>query len=234
MERACHQCGNPLSEGSAFCFKCGAPQIRVSPPEETPADAASRAPASVQADSPLPSPGVPAPPPSSAVAPVGIVWSQAMPGLLLGGFGMGVVSSLPLVGVLCCLWALAGGAAAVAIYGWRTHRGLTTGMGARIGAATGLAGFVPFALIFVGKLAFKGKELREAMRKGMEQAVANNPDPNAGRVAEWFATPGGTATLITIMMVMFLFVFLIFSTAGGAIGAALFGHKGDETGPESQ
>jgi len=171
--------------------------------------------------------------PTVPSGPPGIVWSQAIPGLLLAGFGMGVVSSLPAIGILCCLWALAGGAAAVAIYARRTHHGLTTGMGARLGAATGVAGFIPFALIFVGKLAFKGKELREAMRKGMEQAVANNPDPNAGRVAEWFATPGGTATLITLMMVMFLFVFLIFSTAGGAIGAALFGHKGEAAGPES-
>lgn len=156
-----------------------------------------------------------------------------MPGILLAGFGMGIVSSLPLVGILCCLWALAGGAAAVGLYRWRTRQNLTTGMGARLGAAAGLAGFVPYALIFVGRLAFKGKELREAMRKGMEQAVANNPDPNAARVAEWFATPGGTATLITIMMALFLLSFLIFSTAGGAIGAALFGQKGGDTGPES-
>lgn len=233
MERACHQCGNPLSEGSAFCFKCGAPQIRVSPPQETPAPEGPSlsAPDPVAPETPQPvSVVTTTPPPSSQPA---IVWSQAMPGLLLAGFGMAIVSSLPLVGVLCCLWALAGGAGAVAIYGWRTHRGLTTGMGARIGAVTGLAGFIPFALIFVGKLAFKGKELREAMRKGMEQAVANNPDPNAGRVAEWFATPGGTATLITIMMVMFLFVFVVFSTAGGAIGAALFGQKGEGASSES-
>ncbi|MGH9556737.1 MAG: zinc-ribbon domain-containing protein, partial [Terriglobales bacterium] len=32
MERTCHQCGNLLAEGAAFCFKCGAPQIRVSSP----------------------------------------------------------------------------------------------------------------------------------------------------------------------------------------------------------
>lgn len=147
---------------------------------------------------------------------------------------MGLVSSLPVIGILCCLWALAGGAAAAGLYTWRSHRGLTTGMGARLGAVTGLAGFIPFALIFVGKLAFKGKELREAMRKGMEQAVANNPDPNAARVAEWFATPGGTATLITLMLIGFLLVFLVFSTSGGAIGAALFGQKTPDSGPESR
>ncbi|MGH9601807.1 MAG: hypothetical protein ACRD24_05405 [Terriglobales bacterium] len=156
-----------------------------------------------------------------------------MPGLLLAGFGMAIVSSLPVVGVLCCLWALAGGAAAVALYCWRTRQTVTTGMGARLGAAAGVAGFVPFALIFVGRLAFKGKELREAMRKGMEQAIANNPDPKAAEVAQWFATPGGTAMLITMMMVLFLLAFLVFSTAGGAIGAALFGQRGEGTGPES-
>lgn len=146
---------------------------------------------------------------------------------------MGIVSSLPLIGVLCCLWALAGGAAAVAFYRFRARQPVTTGMGARLGAAAGVAGFVPYALIFVGRLAFKGKELREAMRKGMEQAIANNPDPKAAEVAQWFATPGGTAMLITMMMVLFLFAFLIFSTAGGAIGAALFGQKGEGAGTES-
>ena len=155
----------------------------------------------------------------------GIVWSRAMPSLLMAGFFMGVVSSVPLVGALCCLWALAGGAAAVALYRRRVPQTVTTGMGARLGAATGLVGFVPYALIFVGRMLFKGRELREAMRKGMEQAMANNPDPKAAEVAQWFTTPEGTALLITLMLAFFLLAFLIFSTIGGALGAALFGEK---------
>ncbi len=146
---------------------------------------------------------------------------------------MGLLSSVPFLGVLCCLWALAGGAAAVALYRLRARQSVTTGMGARLGAVAGLAGFVPFALILVGRLRFKGREFREAMRKGMEQAMANNPDPKAAEVAQWFATPAGAAMLIILMLLLFLLAFLIFSTAGGAMGAALFGQE-SEAGPEAR
>ena len=147
---------------------------------------------------------------------------------------MGLLSSVPLVGVLCCLWALAGGATAVGLYRMRTRQSITAGMGARLGAATGLLGFVPFASIFVGRMLFKGRDFREAMRKGMEQAMANNPDPKAAEVAQWFATPEGATMLIIVMLLFFLLAFLIFSTAGGAIGASLFGEMGESAGPESK
>ncbi len=151
-----------------------------------------------------------------------------MPALLLAGFFLAIASLIPYAGALCCLWALAAGAAAVGLYRWRVGQNVTTGMGARLGAAAGLAGFLLYTLGFLGRLLIQGRQFREAVRKSLHDAAARNPDPKAAEMVQWFASPEGMAVLLMLILVMFLFAFLTFSTIGGAIGAALFGEKGRE------
>ncbi|MGH8458784.1 MAG: hypothetical protein ACRESV_05485 [Nevskiales bacterium] len=154
-----------------------------------------------------------------------IAWPRALPVVLLAGFFMAIGSLLPYAGVLCCLWALGAGAASVGLYRWRVEQSVTTGMGAKLGAAAGLAGFMIYALGFVGRLLIQGRQFREAIRKGLQDAAARNPDPKAAEMVQWFASPEGMAVLLTLILMVFLFAFLTFSTIGGAIGAALFGQK---------
>lgn len=158
---------------------------------------------------------------SVAAAPARIAWSRALPVLLLTGFLTAAVSTVPLLEFLCCLWALAGGAAAVALYRRRAEHSVTTGMGARLGATAGLAGCVFFSLAFLGKLMIFGREFREAIR----EAAARNPDPKAAEINQWLASPEGAALILIIYLAAFLLSILVFSTIGGALGAALFGEK---------
>ncbi len=154
-------------------------------------------------------------------APNRIVWPRALPVLLLTGFFTAAVSAVPLLEFACCLWALAGGASCVVLYRWRQEQSVSTGMGARLGATAGLAGCVFFSLAFVAKLMIFGREFRDAIR----EAAARNPDPKAAEINQWLASAEGAAVILIIYLVAFLLAILVFSTIGGALGAALFGEK---------
>ncbi len=143
---------------------------------------------------------------------------------------MAIASLIPFLGALCCLWALAAGAGAVGLYRWRVQQSVTTGMGARLGAAAGLAGFMLYTLGFLGRLLIQGRQFREAVRQAVRDAAARNPDPKAAEMLQWFGSPEGMAALLTLILVIFLFAFLTFSTIGGAIGAALFGESESRQG----
>ena len=57
--------------------------------------------------------------------------------LIAGGVG-GLLSAAPIVSIGCCLWVLAAGALSVLFYRNRAAISVPTGMGARLGAVTGM------------------------------------------------------------------------------------------------
>jgi hypothetical protein len=225
MEHACHQCGAAVEEGTAFCRQCGAPQIRVATAHEEPASP------------PLP-PGTPddAQPPAQPVelgrpgpepaAPPRVEWSQALPAAATAGVVLALAWVVPAVGF--ALWMVAGGLVGVAFYRHRVPGGiLTPRMGARIGAIAGLFGFGVFVLVVAVNLLFGGSgKFRELLQQIMHQAIARNPDPRAQQAMQQLMTPAGLAFLVTFGIIVFLIVFLLFSSAGGALGAWLIGGKG--------
>jgi len=225
MEHACHQCGTAVEEGTAFCRQCGAPQIRVATAQEEPASP------------PLP-PGTPddAQPPAqpvvlgaqgaAAAAPAGVEWSQALPAAAAAGVVLALAWAVPALGF--ALWVVAGGFVGVAIYRHRAPAAaLTPRLGARIGAIAGLFGFGVFVLVLAVNLLFGGSgKFRDLLHQIVQQAVARNPDPRAQQAMQQMMTPAGLALLVTFGMIVFLIVFLLFSSAGGALGAWLIGGKG--------
>ncbi|HET7185382.1 MAG TPA: zinc ribbon domain-containing protein [Terriglobales bacterium] len=219
MEHLCHQCGAAVEDGTAFCKHCGAPQIRIAGEEPS--------------TEPLP-PGTPddvqppaEPVPLGAVAPTGpqsLDWSQAVPSAAAAGLFLAVSAVIPTLGFL--FWLVAGGTLGVLIYRRRaSHPALTAGLGARIGAVTGLFGFVIFAVIVgLELLATRGSgHFRELLQQVVQQAAARNGDPRAQQAIQTLMTPAGLALLFTVVLVFLLVAFLALSSIGGALGAWLLG-----------
>jgi hypothetical protein len=238
VDHPCYRCQADIAEGTTFCPHCGAPQIRVTPPEsETPQPM-------------MPTPNVPpgsgayppVPPSSSwnqadapyATLPGQVRWELAWKGALLCGVGAAIFSAIPYVSMGCCLWMLGAGALAVSLY--RRHvlgTVITPGMGMKIGALTGLFGWLLNALVtaisfVVGRTS---GDLRQQMEEQMKKQVAGSPDPKVQQamqqIVDWISTPQGMATMIVLVLIFMGVVFLLITAAGGALGASMSGRRRD-------
>src|SRR5208283_5177247 len=134
VEHPCYRCQALIDEGIAFCPHCGAPQIRVVPPESsTPGE-----PPTSPGEFPPPTQPLPTPQWSQsgmAYAPQGkeIQWELAWLGALLTGALAAILTAIPGVSWGCCLWMLGAGALSVALYQWRAPGAtITPGMGMRL------------------------------------------------------------------------------------------------------
>jgi hypothetical protein len=131
----------------------------------------------------------------------------------LGAFGLGMIAA----GVLSVLF-----------YRRRNPvSNLTPAMGARLGAVSGTLGFVIFAIFSaVGTLVFHtGGQLRAAMLEAIEQSAARSSDPQAQQIIEYLKTPPGLALMMGLSLAVVLVAFLILSSLGGAVGAAMMRRK---------
>jgi hypothetical protein len=237
VDHPCYRCQAEIPEGVAFCPHCGAPQIRVAAPE---------------GESPVPPPatsdyqGTTSPSQPSFQAPYGwtdssasyppqsvsIRWELAWKGALLSGVGAAILSAIPFVSLGCCVWMLGAGALAVALYRTRVPGTLVTpGMGMKIGALAGLFGFgVNAGVSMTSFFALRTNgNFRHAMEEQMQKQMASNPDPKVQemvqRLLDWMSTPQGAVTLVAIMLVIMAIVFVLFTAAGGALGASIMGRR---------
>jgi uncharacterized RDD family membrane protein YckC len=146
-------------------------------------------------------------------------------GLILH-LGQGPIGLLLLLGSWACM--LAAGAAAVWVYRRRhPETAVSTGMGARLGIASGLLGFLFYSVPQAIRLAlfYSGAAIRETMQKAVEQSAAQSADPRAQEMMRNFMSPGALAAIFTFLVVLFFLVFLVFSSLGGVIGAAIWGDR---------
>ena len=227
-----------MEDGVAFCPHCSAPQIRVSALTEPAVFSAG-----TPNDEALAQPLGPGP------APTGIIdWRQgarssALAGILLAlaifcvpvivagmglvlHLGQAVIGFLVLLTSWCCM--VVAGALSVRFYRSRLPEpAISHGMGARLGAVSGLLGFFFYSVPQALRLAFfkLGSSVRLAMQKAIEQAAAQSPDPKAQEIMRNLMSPGALAAFLTILVVLFLLIFLVCSGLGGAIGASIWGSK---------
>jgi hypothetical protein len=203
MEHACYQCGAAVQDGARACSACGAPQIRVAVGE------AESSPSSNQFR-------------PATVLRSRIDWHHGLPAAAMAGVTAGVLSALPLLSLGFFIWMLAGGAVAVVLYRRRAGTPVITGgMGARLGAVSGLFGFGSFAVLLSVFLLGRSSEMRELLRRMLEEAASRNPDPQAQQIAQRMMTPEGLALLVTLTLVLFCAAFLILGSLGGALGATM-------------
>ncbi len=151
-----------------------------------------------------------------------------MPGAILAGGVAGLAWMLPPLGYL--LWPITAGVLGVVLYHRRRPDAIVSpGTGARIGAITGLFGFLLFALLLVISLIGAGRaKFRESLDQAFQQALARNPDPKAQEIMQNFMTPAGIAVMFVLVAVV-IFVFLVgISSLGGVLGAKLMRKQGPE------
>lgn len=208
MEHACYKCGSNVEDGIPFCPQCNAPQIRVESASVGTVSSAERA-------------GIPFPQSETSIQ-----WSDALPSAGLAGLIAAFLMFIPL-GALG-LGMLAAGVLSVIFYRRRNPASnLAPGMGARLGAVGGAFGFGIFAILStLGTLLFHtGGQLRAAMLEAVEQSAKRSADPQAQQVIEYLKTPPGLALMMGLSLAFLLVAFVILSSVGGAVGAALTRRK---------
>ena len=164
--------------------------------------------------------------------PGAIQWDLAWRGALLAGAGAAILSAIPIVSLGCCLWTLGAGAVSVGLYQRRVPGPLITpGMGMKLGALAGVFAFVIHAIVnTVSFVAFRSSsEFRRALQEQMDKQLANSPDPRAQQIMrqmfDWINTPQGMATFMVLILVLLAVMFVVFTAAGGALGASMFGRR---------
>ncbi len=127
---------------------------------------------------------------------------------------------------------LGAGALSVALYQRRAPGTLITpGIGMKVGALAGVFAFVVNAVVVtVSFVAFRsGSEFRNALQTQMEKQISGSSDPKAQEIMrqmfDWINTPQGMATFMVLMLLVLAVTFVIFTAAGGALGASMFGKR---------
>ncbi|REJ84730.1 MAG: hypothetical protein DWQ36_07700 [Acidobacteria bacterium] len=147
----------------------------------------------------------------------------------IGGVAMGVASSIPLLGCLCCAWAVGGGL--LASYLWMRHQppslsppygdGALLGlMTAAIGAIAGMFVQLPLNLLMgAGGMSDAMQQALESMPEDVEvpQQLVDMLSSSAG-------SAGMTVVGVLVGAVFAFIVYAVLATVGALIGTAVF-HK---------
>jgi hypothetical protein len=211
VEHPCYKCGASVEDGTAFCPRCNAPQIRV-------AGAAPLAPGGAAPEVAIEEYASHAPLPSA------LEWSDALPS---AGIALLAAIFLMILGLPTGLGMLAAGFLSVILYRRRCPAiHVTARVGARLGALTGGLGFAVLAVILALWTVFRsGKEIHDSLLNYVQQYAAHSSDPRTQQVLDLFTTPEGFTFIMVLTLIMTLIAFLIFSSLGGAVGAFLLHRK---------
>jgi hypothetical protein len=215
MQSDCHRCGQLIEGQLPFCPSCGAPQIRVSrtiepSQEETVAHDVGLA-ALPAAHSPLP---------AEFSSPTVIDWKYflrtAIPLAALTDVLTMTLHPLALFVFLPAnlLWAISR---------YRRHRPVVirSGQGARMGAIMGLLSFAFFAAFFLVSISLQRTQYHDLMVSQIHQISAQNPDPQAQQVLQWFTTPDGLIAFTAFALISLLLLCLALGSGSGALLGAL-------------
>ncbi len=141
---------------------------------------------------------------------------------LAGGVLGGVLSGVPFLNCLCCLWIIGGGVLAAHLLVRSTKTSLNPGDGAKVGAVAGLLAAVIERVLSIPLAPIQIAFLRRFMAR-MAEYVKEMP-------AGWdriFDRPPGGITLPWFFVGLFITaaVFAAFGALGGVIGMSLFNRR---------
>lgn len=216
MDHPCHNCGQTIEEGKAFCPQCGAPQIRVMMPEPDAGPVPYAATSAVEGDVKI------SLPPAVSLHGARRFAMQAPALAALVALGMTVLGLNPFVA------ALGAGVLAVTFSLRRNLGGIAPSAGAKIGAVSGVALFAISAIFetLAVALLHKGAEVRGEMLEKVQQAAARYPGPEVQPFIDFVKTPNGFTVMLVASLVFGLIAFVVLGSLGGMVGAAIFGRRG--------
>jgi len=151
--------------------------------------------------------------------------------ILIGGAAAGILSGIPLVNCLCCLWILGGAALAVHLAARERTGPVSAGDGALIGAFTGVVAAAANALVGLPLQAVNAA----FMRRIVERLAAYGDNFPAGW-REWFDRGPGPFSIAWFLVGLAISaaVFAALGALGGVLGASLFGRKKVSAPPQPQ
>ncbi|HEV8490766.1 MAG TPA: hypothetical protein VGR76_00795 [Candidatus Angelobacter sp.] len=214
MQNICYRCGRPVEGQIAFCAACGAPQIRVSTPEQ-PLNVPEE-----QQDLPPVSPDRPFPPSGRLAPSAGIAWKDFIHAATPLAAVTGIIT-VPLAPL--GLFVLLPANLIWAIVRYRRNRPLAirAGEGARMGAVMGALSFGFFLACFLVTITVWRTQYRELMIARINEIAAQNPDPQAQQMLQELATPHGLIVFTAIGLGTILLIFLVIGMGSGALAVAL-------------
>jgi hypothetical protein len=157
---------------------------------------------------------------------LGLNWQHALPAAAISGIISTVLMMIPFAGP--ALGMLAGGSLSVMLYRRRVPQvQLNGGLGGRLGALSGLIGFAVFSIFTaVQVLVFHaGSQLRGDLIDSVKQAAARAHDPQSQPFLDYLSTPPGLQLVMVAGFAVMLAMFLVLSSIGGAVSAALMRRK---------
>jgi hypothetical protein len=217
MDPVCHRCGAALtSSDELFCPHCGAPQLRYDPADEAAPSVAAPQLGGHHLD--LHSP-------KTAIL-------SALTVAALAAIPLGMLSSIY---DSSRLWVVGGGICAVILYRRWAGTPPTGRLGWRIGGLAGLlAAMFSLGLYslrsLIQRYAFHNNEpevlvrsLTQQFAAAVNQASRTNPQTaeTAGQLARFWLSADGAAAMALFTAAFFTFSLVLFSAAGGAIGARI-------------
>jgi hypothetical protein len=189
----CKQCGALLPEGAKFCLQCGAEKTA-----EKTEDAKS----------------------FSSVPPKDLEFVQPA---LTGGLALGVLSAIPFVNCLCCLWVLGGGGLATWLLNKQRPGGLRYGDGALVGVVAGVVGGLVTTIIAIP---IQMLTFNEATARQVQEAFNQAQMPPAFReFMEQMMAPGFSLSRTLFSLLANVVIYSLFAMVGGIIGVAIVNRK---------
>jgi hypothetical protein len=143
---------------------------------------------------------------------------------LIGGALAGLLSGVPLLNCLCCLWIIGGAVLATSLLAKKTGGPLTAGDGAIAGALTGISAAVVFVILETSPLGQWNRAFVLRLAENWVRASGQSI-PQLEELRR-LATAGGQQ-LPGLLLGLFLYaaVFAALGVLGGVIGVSLFGRK---------
>jgi hypothetical protein len=143
---------------------------------------------------------------------------------LIAGVAGGVLSAVPFVNCLCCLWIIGAGVLAAYLLADRTPGPLTAGDGALAGALTGIAAAVVSSLVELPL-----RPLNEAFFRRMAAGLARFSQQMPAQWRDLVERSNAPHAFSPGLFLLDLFisaaVFAALAALGGIIGVSIFGRK---------